>query len=469
MGNSTKRVAVIGGGLAGLTGALYLARAGMDVHIFEKSTSPGGRARTIEKHGLLFNFGAHALYADGAARQIFDELRIPYSGGFPDLSANDFIADGRRLTMPTNAQALLLHADFSVREKWELIRVMLAIQKAQKKNPNADLASMSTRDWLHSICQSPRMQNFFEGMFRLVTYSADLDRLSADAGIIQFQLGAGGVLYLNDGWQSLVDGLLEANRAAGTEFHPGSGIESLERDAAGRMVLRSANDESTASAVQKEDFENFDFVLLACDPKIAARIAGSQNITIDADRLVPVSAACLDVGLSSLPVASGLVLDFDRRLYFSIHSDTARLTANKAPPAPGAALIHTAKYLRHGESTEGARAELESFLDRLQPGWRDRVIHSQYLPRITVTKDLPDSQRGGLAGRTKTDSGAAADIYLAGDWVGEHGLLSDAALASARTAAGQIIARANLAGKLEGAAGVVAAAAQTGNQRTIAS
>ena len=37
---------VVGGGMAGLTVACYLARAGVDVTVFEKAPELGGRAAT---------------------------------------------------------------------------------------------------------------------------------------------------------------------------------------------------------------------------------------------------------------------------------------------------------------------------------------------------------------------------------------------------------------------------------------
>ena len=60
-------VAVIGGGLAGLTAACYLARQGREVTVFEQAAELGGRAATQLSDGFAFNRGAHALYSGGAA------------------------------------------------------------------------------------------------------------------------------------------------------------------------------------------------------------------------------------------------------------------------------------------------------------------------------------------------------------------------------------------------------------------
>src|SRR5262249_1514763 len=71
-------VAVVGGGLAGLTAANYLARAGFSVTLFEKSRSVGGRAKTDAEQGFHFNLGPHALYA--AAR--LSGFCASWEGGF---------------------------------------------------------------------------------------------------------------------------------------------------------------------------------------------------------------------------------------------------------------------------------------------------------------------------------------------------------------------------------------------------
>ena len=81
--SSQADVVVIGGGMAGLTTACYLARAGAGVTLFENAPSLGGRAATRRIDGFLFNRGGHALYTGGAASRVFEELGITYGHGIP--------------------------------------------------------------------------------------------------------------------------------------------------------------------------------------------------------------------------------------------------------------------------------------------------------------------------------------------------------------------------------------------------
>lgn len=56
-----KRVAVIGGGIAGLSCAWDLQKAGWTVEVYERNTAPGGRMSTRTKEGLAFDLGANFL------------------------------------------------------------------------------------------------------------------------------------------------------------------------------------------------------------------------------------------------------------------------------------------------------------------------------------------------------------------------------------------------------------------------
>jgi len=52
-----KKVVVIGGGFAGLSAASYLAKGGYDVTLIEKNDSLGGRCRSFEAEGFIFDMG----------------------------------------------------------------------------------------------------------------------------------------------------------------------------------------------------------------------------------------------------------------------------------------------------------------------------------------------------------------------------------------------------------------------------
>jgi phytoene dehydrogenase-like protein len=54
-------IAVVGGGLAGLTAARHLRRAGRDVHLFDPNVEPGGRVRTEVVDGHLLDLGFQVL------------------------------------------------------------------------------------------------------------------------------------------------------------------------------------------------------------------------------------------------------------------------------------------------------------------------------------------------------------------------------------------------------------------------
>jgi phytoene dehydrogenase-like protein len=185
-----------------------------------------------------------------------------------------------------------------------------------------------------------------------------------------------------------------------------------------------------------------DTVILAVDPATAAELAGETSLAWPMPH--PVTAACLDVALRSLPnPKKTFALGIDRPIYFAVHS----LWAQLAPK--GGALVHTIKYRKEESATdveiEGERPrtaasaaderELEALLDRMQPGWRNVLVHRRFLPAMTVSNALvtPNAPRPNPVTDVK-------GLYLAGDWVGDEGLLSDAALASARCAAKAILA-----------------------------
>ncbi|MFV8224717.1 phytoene desaturase family protein [Christiangramia aquimixticola] len=52
-----KKINIIGSGFSSLAAACYLAKSGYQVHLFEKNSTVGGRARQLKKEGFTFDIG----------------------------------------------------------------------------------------------------------------------------------------------------------------------------------------------------------------------------------------------------------------------------------------------------------------------------------------------------------------------------------------------------------------------------
>ncbi|MBM4337284.1 MAG: FAD-dependent oxidoreductase [Deltaproteobacteria bacterium] len=422
----TGSVAVVGGGIGGLAAAAFAARAGARVTLFERMAEPGGRARTRDEQGFLFNMGPHALYRGGPAEAALRELGIELSGASAPTSGALAIRGGRLHALPGGFVSLLSTGLLRLPEKLELARLLGAVPRID----TASLDGVTLAEYLHGELRHAGTRQVVEAVVRLTGYANAPELLSAGAAISQLALGTGaGVRYLDGGWQSLVDALERRARGAGVELRCGARVEGVEHD--GRVrALRLGDGERV----------DFDAVILALGPAEASAVVddGSNPLLCAAERAcVPVRAACLDLGLERLPEPSrSFALGIDAPTYFSVHSSSARLAPD------GRALIQAARYLAPGESP--AREELEAgfdaMLDLVQPGWRKLARVRRVMRELVVVHDLPQASRGGLAGRTPVAVGGIANLFLAGDWVGPSGMLADASFASAREAASLAVA-----------------------------
>jgi phytoene desaturase len=69
-----KKVAVIGSGFAGIAAASCLAQNGYDVTVFEKNSTPGGRARKFESNGFLFDMGPSWYWMPDVFEKYFEQF-----------------------------------------------------------------------------------------------------------------------------------------------------------------------------------------------------------------------------------------------------------------------------------------------------------------------------------------------------------------------------------------------------------
>lgn len=176
--DKTNEVAIIGGGLAGLTAAVDLSKSGKNVTIIEKPDDFGGRARTAIKNGFYFNQGPHVLYANGLGSKI------------------------------------------------EIMRFFVRLNKM-----NLDkLQRISFQEWLDKNFKNSDSKDFVKMLGRISTYTYNAENLSAKLTLNQIKTAmSGGVVYIDKGWQTLVDQLVEIAKSSGVKLVHGKNVVSIRQ------------------------------------------------------------------------------------------------------------------------------------------------------------------------------------------------------------------------------------------------
>ena len=308
-------VVVVGGGLAGLSAACYLARAGVSVTLFEKASELGGRAATQTYEGYSFNRGGHALYPGGAATRVLQELGIPYSGHSP--RANFALRQGKIYTYPGSAFALLRSNLLRGADKLELIRLFASLPRLE---PQA-LRRMSVEEWLEHALQRPFVRQVVASGARTLTYSAALDQVSAEVFLVRTQLLLKhGVLYIDGGWQTLIDGLRRAAEGAGVRIVGGTRVEAVVYQDGRVEGVRLRTGETVRACT----------VVVAAGPHDASVLVDGGThpyLRRLVETIVPVQIACLDVALRHLPSPPHypVLLDLDQPRFLAFQSLTARV------------------------------------------------------------------------------------------------------------------------------------------------
>jgi phytoene dehydrogenase-like protein len=359
------------------------------VTLLEQSAHLGGRARTQNEKGYSFNLGPHAFYRGGVASKTFRQWKIPFSGGLPPTASKAYFVRGDRFyPMFGDLRGLLTTRLFSIREKLEVGNLLRLFATPGSRSGSRSGETMAM--WLDRHVSSPRVREFANTIVRISSFAIELDQISAVAVLAQIASALKhNVLYLDGGWQTLVEGLTERARSLGVEIRSGEPVASLGSIDATRIVL-------------------------AVGPDAAGKLTG---LPMPSGK--PVHMASLDLALRGLPDSAPTVaFATDRPLYFSAHSASARL----APE--GGKLVHVSKYLGSTQQDPKAlRKELEEYATLVMPGWKQHTEFIRFLPDLTVTPMMPITP-------PKRER-----VAFAGDWVGDEGLLADAAVASALKAA----------------------------------
>ena len=205
-------VIIIGGGLAGLTTAALLAHAGKTVTLFERSSKEiGGRARTTEVDGFYLNQGPHALFLTDAADSILKEIGITFSGGIAAGKGKSYLISGGKKREISgdygswlssgNGDGTLVETNGS------------QFFKSPTEMDFSQLEGITVQEWLDKNIHDINDAEIIKAILRLNTYGNDPEIQSIGSALRQIYVNSrAGPMYVNGGWQTLVDGLLNSSQ-----------------------------------------------------------------------------------------------------------------------------------------------------------------------------------------------------------------------------------------------------------------
>ncbi|MFB6168461.1 MAG: NAD(P)/FAD-dependent oxidoreductase [Haloferacaceae archaeon] len=422
------RVAVAGGGLAGLTAAAGLAEAGADVTVFEREPTVGGRVRTDRRDGYLLDRGFQVLFpAYPAAKSELDldalDLR-PFSSGAvlarTSTGERSVLADplrepgalveslfNREVTTADKLRTLLLRRDVAGRDEDETFA-----------RPDRSIRE-HLRDWGFS---ESYVENFVAPFYGGIT----LDRsLATSKRVFEYtfkSLSAGPATLPAEGMGAIPRQLRERAERAGAAVETETAVRAVDPAGDGATVETGTETLGVDAAV------------VATDPPTARDLTGVASIPTDGPGSV--------TQFYTLPEHAAV--DTDRRIVLNVEDAAPNALVPLSSVAPGYASddrqLLCATFLDAG-SVDPFDASDEALANRTREAfgaWYPeratgglerlatvRVPFAQFAQPPGVHETLPD---------VDTPEG---DVYLAGDYTEWSSI--QGALRSGRTAADAVL------------------------------
>ena len=274
------RVAVIGAGFSGISAACFLAREGFDVTIFEKNSSPGGRARKFESRGFTFDMGPSWYWMPDVFESFFKQFNKVAADYYElerlDPSYRIFYSSDDRIDIPAGIPALCRL--FERLEPGSSTYLKRFIEEGKYKydvgirdlvyKPGLSLIelidanllkgifklhvfqSMST--YVRKYFKHPRLIQLLE--FPVLFLGAAPEKTPALYSLMNYADMALGTWYPKGGMYQVIDGMVRLARSIGVKFVYNSTVQ---------QVIVEGN---TASGLLVDDQPmNFDYVVAAAD------------------------------------------------------------------------------------------------------------------------------------------------------------------------------------------------------------
>lgn len=234
---SSPRIAIVGGGMAGLATAYHLQKHHLGSVIYEKKSEPGGRFSTLEREGIYINRGALMFCPkmNPCFYEMAQELGIEYE---PIRMSRFVLQVGERL-IALDQWSIFKSGLFSLADFWRWTRL-----KGLLRSLNFDFISPDERllRWhsmsLLEFCQkvakfSDTLIDYFVQPFSSFAY-VDPEEISADHGLFLLSYAVTPCFSSRRGMGEVARRLKER---LGQDIRVRSLVHKIRRDEGGRFLL----------------------------------------------------------------------------------------------------------------------------------------------------------------------------------------------------------------------------------------
>jgi phytoene dehydrogenase-like protein len=427
-------VVVVGGGLAGLVAARHLADASVDVTLFEREDTVGGRVRSTRTEGYVFDRGFQVLFTGypAAQRELdYDDLDLRYFTGGATIAH-----PGRRSVLADPRDSLgdftetLFNTDVGLDDKLRLFRLQWELSNVDPdalfdRGPNQTIEAYLTAEGFSQRF----VDNFAAPFYGGIT----LDRsLSTDAGVFRYtfrMLREGKTAVPARGMGAITEQLAARARDAGVDIELGREVTAVEPE---RQDSAAGTEEATGvTVVTESESVSADAAVVATDPPTAAELT-------DIDTIPTETRGCV-TQYYGLP--GHVDLDTGKKIILNAEHDRPNQVAPLSTVAPEYApedrTLLSATYLGQPDATdeelaERGRTALEQWyperrFDDFELLWTDHVPVAQFDQPPGFRQQLPDPES------------PAGPVVLAGDYTRWSSI--QGALESGRVAADRLSGR----------------------------